>query len=165
LDAQQKLQVGNQVRITAPECSLHDRMGTFEGLSGDTLLLAFGSSKMRCESGSVWSLDRRRKSKSKAGEGALIGLVLGGFGGAAIGAATYRECIPEGWFDCFMTPESAGEQAAIGAVIGGVLGAGIGALAGAARKGGGWERIPVNRIRTRVSPRLDGFSVRLMVSF
>jgi hypothetical protein len=163
--AQQEIQVGSQVRISAPECGLQGHTGVFGGVEGDTLLFSFGSSTARCLSESVTRLDRRVESKSKALEGGLIGLIVGGVGGAAIGAATYQECIPEGWLDCMFAPESAGEQAALGAVVGGVLGAGIGALAGALRKGNGWERIPIHRIATTVNPHLNRVTVRFTVGF
>jgi hypothetical protein len=163
--AQQELKIGSQVRITAPECGLHGHTGTLDGVEGDTFILGFGSSEIRCVSKFVSSLDRRVESGAKVVEGAVLGLVIGGFGGAVIGAATYQECVPEGWFDCFMMPESAGQQAAAGAVLGGLLGAGIGALVGVARGDGGWEPVPVDRVRIAAYPRREGFAVKFSVSF
>lgn len=60
-----------------------------------------------------------------AAEGAAIGF-FGALIGAGIGAATYEECVPEGFLDCAFAPESPDQQAVLFGVGAALLGAGIG---------------------------------------
>ncbi len=156
---------GQQVRVTAPECGIHGQIGSFDGLRGDTLLLAFGTSTVRCVRSSVTSLDQSHESKSNTLRGMGYGLLVGSIGGAVVGAATYQECVPEGWFDCFMVPESAGQAAALGGIVGGALGAGLGAIFGALTKTDPWQEVPLDQLSVSFSPQRDRFALGLSVRF
>jgi len=154
------IQSGARVRVSAPGEAYRGLIGTVSGYGGGNIGI-----KPDNEQSSVWvplaSVTRLQQSKGlkpNRKKGALIGLFVGGALGAAIGAASYKECVSEHWmgFDCMFAPVSAGVSAALGGFVLGTIGAGIGALAGASVKTDRWEEVPLDRVRVSLAPQRDG---------
>jgi len=150
------LHPGQTIRITAPQCGLENHTGSYVDSKGDTLVVAFGTSTMRCAASSVTGLELGYGHKSKVVEGVIIGTLVGAVAGAVFGATTYEECVPESLFDCLLAAESRDQAAIYGTVVGASLGAGVGALVGILTKTDRWVRMPRHRLRVGVAPRLDG---------
>jgi hypothetical protein len=151
---------GARVRVSAPGEGYRGLIGTVSGYDGETIGITPDNQHT-----SVWvpltSVKRLQESRGQKGntrKGAFIGLVVGGALCAAVGAATYQECVdePGGRWDCFMVPQSTGEQAALGGLAGVIIGAGIGALIGASSKTDRWEEVPLDRLRVSFAPQRDG---------
>jgi len=166
--AQQQLPVrhARHVRITAPECGMHSRIGVLEGFMGDTLMLAFGTSTIRCARTSVTRLQQRYGWESHIAEGITLGLLLGVTVGAVYVSATYEECVPRGIdghiLDC---NESKGDAYALGGVTGGFLGTVIGAAIGSVIKTDGWLDIPLDQLRMSLILQRQEFALGLSVSY
>ena len=163
---QPTIHAGARVRVSAPSEGYRDLIGTVSGYDGGDIVIKPGNeqSSVSVPLTSITTFKRSRGLKSNAGKGALIGSLVGGALGAVFGAAAYRECVPVGWLDCMMAPESAAQSAAIGGFLMGLMGAGIGALAGA-EKTERWEEVPLDRLRVSFAPRRDGFAFGVSVSF
>lgn len=98
-------------------------------------------------------------------EGIAVGGIAGALIGAAIGVATYEECVPEGWFDCTFTLDEAA-RAMLAGTAGGVLGAGVGALLGSTVPKQEWLTIPRTSLRVDVAPpRRGGMALGASVAF
>jgi hypothetical protein len=159
---------GQTIRITGSECGLENHTGSYVDSMGDTLVVAFGTSTLRCAQNYVTKLEQRCQAESKLLQGFLVGLLAGGAAGAALGAVTYEECVaePGGGWDCFMAPNSAAEQAAFGAIGGGFFGALIGALAGATNKAVRWEEVPLDRLQVSIAAQSRGrFALAVSLRF
>jgi hypothetical protein len=164
---QPTIHAGARVRISAPSEGYRGLIGTVSGYDGGDIVIKPGNeqSSVSVPLTSITTFKRSRGLKSNAGQGALIGSIVGGAFGALFAAATYRECVGEGW-DCLMHPESAGQAAVYGGTILGLLGAGIGALIGANEKTERWEEVPLDQVRVSIVPHRDGrFAFGLSVSF
>jgi hypothetical protein len=83
----------------------------------------------------ITRLDLSTGTKSKAGKGAVNGLIFGALGGALIGV------LASGSDDGDFIDFGPGEWAASGALMFGAVGAGVGALIGAGQRADRWERV------------------------
>ena len=152
LVAQDPLQRGASVRVTAPDCGLSVAARTFQALRADTLVFT----TTECPLASVTTLDVRARRR-RARRGALIGGVAGLVAGVFMGAGYHDFC--ESW-SCDPTFAAAGGFL-LGVAAGVALGAGVGALIKTDR----WEEVPLDGLRLSFEPQLDGrialgFSVR-----
>lgn len=163
LVAQQRLPTlfNQQVRVTAPECGIQSQIGSFDGMMGDTLLLAYGTSTVRCVRTSVTTLHVYSGRKSNLFRGALLGLAIGAGGGAVAGAVAEAS----GERFCVHGCAAAGTLTAISAIVFGIQGVVIGTVAGALHRTDRWEEIPLNQLPVSFAARRDGFSVGVAVSF
>jgi len=146
---------------------LHNRIGIFEGLIGDTLVLALGTSTIRCVRTSVTRLQQYYGRESHIAEGITFGLLLGVTVGAVYVSATYEECVPRGVDGHILScNEHKGDAYALGGVMGGLLGVGIGAAIGSIIKTDRWEEVPLDGLRVSFTPQRNGtFALKLSVSF
>ncbi len=165
--ARQRLPVelGDRVRITAPDLGINKYTGVLWAVDHDTL--AMGT--LHVAVASVTRLEVSREWKRHTEEGVIIGLIVGLIAGSFIGGVTYEPPPPppcEGWFcgpdiDLGLVPRmfiSAGIGAGIGAVAG--------ALVGFAIKTEQWEEAPLDRLRVSFAPQRDGrFAFRLSAAF
>ncbi len=145
---------GTRVRLTAPELSDQQLIGTLTALETDAVSLSLDG---QTEPTTVprtaitkWELSRGKKSN--AGKGALWGLLIGAAVGAGLGAA-----MPD--------PDMGGDDAVFGAVALGVPGAGIGALIGYIHKTERWEEIEQKSLRLAVIPVPGGVGLSVQWSF
>jgi len=115
-------------------------VGTFMGVAGDSILWAAGDSQpcgARCARllTSVVHIERSVSQRSRAIEGALIGLLAGGVVGGVGGWAYYRN-------------RAEGDLAVIVTVpVGMLLGAAIGGGVGSAHQIDRWEPVPLSAFR------------------
>lgn len=142
---------GRQVRIA---------VGSLVRLSGDTVVIASGQ---RQPDTLVLGPSRRLEVRTAVGrghgrQGALWGFLVGGLGGAIVGAATYQPCT-EGL--CIMDPGEGGSAAA-GFLLGGLFGAGVGAAIGSSIRTEVWTPVatPGVRVGLVVMPRGAGLTVQ-----
>ena len=152
----QTIKPGSDVRV---DVGLRSYQGRVRQLTADSLVM----DTVRLPLHSVTRIAVHRRSHPW--EGAFIGLLVGGIGGAAFGSASYEECVPEGWFDCMLAPQSEGQAAVLGGILGGSFGAAFGAVLGAGIKTDRWEEVPLDRLRVSFAPKRDGFAVAMKVSF
>jgi hypothetical protein len=156
------------VRVSASSDGIRHLVGTLSGYDGENAAI-----KADKEQKSMWvsltSVTRIQQGYGREPnivEGVIVGLLVGGIGGAVVGSATYEECVPEGWFDCMFTLDSEGQAAALGGLVGVLLGAGLGAITGAFIKTERWEEVPLDRLRVSFAPKRDGrFALGMTVSF
>ena len=160
------VKVGDRVRVTAPD--VRRREGTVQLLTTDSLVMrpvygawpvysayvapkysAYGApNRLAIPLASITSLELSTPGGSRMGQGALIGLAIGGIGGAV---AAGTACGSDPWFR-----DAAGACAAIGFGVFGASGALLGAIVGAMITGTRWEEVPLDRLRVSVGPQRDG---------
>jgi hypothetical protein len=154
---------GDRVRVTAPTVDPDPFVGKLVALGTDTCVLEVegrpGHSALPF--GSVERLEVSLGQKTKAGQYAGMGGLIGGVMGVgiALGACSGGEC--EG---------VTGDLTGAAAVVFGIGGAGVGALLGAGIGSGikvdRWETVPLDRLRVSVVPQRGGgvsVGVRLKV--
>ena len=140
--AQEPLRVepGERVRVTAPDCALRGQAATFRALRADTLVL----DTTECPLASTIRLDVNRGRKSNARLGAAIGFAAG-----ALGVVVFchgGECV---WRDDdvpdynFTAPFS---------LLVGAMGGLVGGITGFFIKTDRWEEVPMERLRVSPTP-------------
>ncbi len=143
--------VGDRVRVTAPTLDIDKYDGTLQALAGDTLTI----NSLRVALIWVTGLDIHRGTKSNAGKGAAIGLLVGA--GIAVAAGI--------WFSEAFNGSTQGvcETGCISwAVTLALLGAGIGAAIRTDR----WEEVPLDQLRVSLGPQRGGrFGVGMSARF
>ena len=171
------VKVGDRVRVTAPD--LGRREGTVQLLTTDSLVMRlkeYGGwpvysargmpnisargmpNRLAIPLASVTRLELSTPGGSRAGRGALIGLALGGIGGA-VGAGA--ACASSTFFR-----DDSGGCAVMGFAVFGASGALLGAIIGAMTTSTRWEEVPLDRLRLQVAPQRDGrFGLGLSVRF
>jgi hypothetical protein len=143
---------------------MHSRIGILEGLVGDTLVLAFDTSTIRCVRTSVTRLHQFYGRESHIAEGITFGLLLGVAVGAVYVSATHEECVVEG--NIASCNKFKGDAYALGGVTGGLLGVAIGAAIGSMIKTDRWEEVALDPLRVSFAPQRSGaFALELSVSF
>ncbi len=150
LAAQDTLSAGDKVRVTTEEEHVVGYLTAIEGdqLRLDTTFRRLDTSLV-LPLASVTKFEVSRGQNSKAGMGALVGLIVGAGVGAAFGIGLCN---------------SLQDDNCVGAgVVGGLLfalpTAGLGALIGLTIKVERWETVPLDRIRVSLTPRGGGLEV------
>jgi hypothetical protein len=148
-------------------CPTHT--GTVTALAADSIILETGAVRTRTAVpiASVTRLEVSQWRKSFGfGKGMLYGLLIGGGGGALVGALYgTQEDIECGLGDHLDGP-CPELKALFGVVLAGVPGTVIGGVVGALVKTEGWEEVPLDRLRVRFAPQRDGrFAVGLSFAF
>ncbi len=128
-------------------------VGTFVAWKADTLVVQSNGDTLSLPVNPWTRLDVSRGRKTNTGEGALIGLLVGGVMGAVIGYASYEECV--GGRDC-LGDLGLGVNVAAGGVIGVLGGLVAGAFIGLAVETDRWREVPLDRVRVSLGPQRDG---------
>ncbi len=165
--AQVPVRKGARVRVTRPPiCPPTDTIcmrgpppqsvGTFWAWEADSLIMESNGNALALPLNSVTKLEVSQGQKSHTVEGAIIGLLVGGVAGAAIGYASYQKCEPQGeFFSCIL--DFGPEQSALGgALVIGLGGGVVGALIGRSIKTDRWAEVPLDRVRVSLGPQRDG---------
>ena len=174
--AQVPIRRGERMRVTRPPicpptytvCVGPPRqsVGTFWAWEADSLIMESNGNALALALDSVTKLEVSQGQKSHTIEGAIIGLLVGGVAGAAIGYASHQECESQGeFFSCIgdLGPESA---ALGGALVIGLGGGVVGSLIGRSIKTDRWRQVPLDRLRVSFAPQRDGrFGLGLSVRF
>ena len=165
LSAQQPLSVGERVRVTQCHSVLNSgdvcerSVGTLSALSAN-----IGTLRVEDEATElVFALDSLevvRGQKRRVGRGMLMGLAIGGGGGALVGAIAMANTSCE--YSC---DGGLSYGAIFGAVLGIPAGFLVGGVVGALTKTDRWEQVPLDRLRVSFAPQRDGFALGLSVSF
>jgi hypothetical protein len=124
--AEWPLDSGSKVRITSPAFGLYPRVGMLVSTAADTLFVRHSKkdSTLAIAVPNIARLEVARGTHTRKAKGALIGFLIGGLAGAAIGSASYKPTTCGGDGFCFdFGPE-------FGVAVLGVVGAGVGALIG-----------------------------------
>ncbi len=151
-----QLQSGQRVRVTAPDCGLDRQPATFQAFDADTLVLG----PMKCPLVSETHLDVYQGRRANAGKGALIGLAIGGGGGAVAGAIALSGSCLDSADGCPLA------GAAIFALFFGPPSILTGAVIGALIKTDRWEEVPLDRVRVSFAPQRDArFGLEVSVPF
>ncbi len=142
------VKVGDRVRVTAPDLGIRKQAGRFEALRADTMVVAVADSTMTFPVAFVTRLEVSRGQKSRAGQGAGIGLLGGGLLGFLISS---RNCTEgTGFLD---TREACIQVSTVGgAIVGTFLGLAVGAVIMTDH----WQEVPLHRVRVSVGPQRDG---------
>ncbi len=136
----QSVWFGQRVRVSAPELSLDDAIGRFQGVRRDTLRV-LADSLLRIPVGLVVRIEASRGRSN-------IPVLVGGIAGAAVGAAVGIALIP----DCDVFDPGCEEQTLGPPVLGAVLGALIGTGLGVALRSERWENVPLDVLRVNAVP-------------
>lgn len=151
LAAQEKefIGIGERIRVTAPAFSIYRRVGTLVALNVDTLLLQAENSAFSrpvvIPLASITRLQVSRGMKSR-GKSALKGSAIG-FGVVFVPMLVVL-AVEESQLD-----EDRTGDVLVYSLIGGAGGLALGGLIGSQSPGERWERIPVDRIHARVTPK------------
>jgi hypothetical protein len=163
-----KVSPGPRVRVSllsGPEHLTRERIiGTFVRVNDDTLVVRErrGRPERSILIASIQSFEASRGRKSRAGKGALIGLVSG----AAAGVATSLIVCSDGECDPGEGPELKGVVSVVMGLAGGLFGTGMGALIGGRFHHDLWEKVPVHDIRMGLDPLGEtGPQFRLSMNF
>ena len=149
----QPLRPGRRVRITAEDSGVIGWTGTLRVLNSDSIVLEDG---LDLPLASVTKLEVYRGKRTRTGEGAGKGFVIGAFTGVVLGIAA---CSSPGAY------VSQGQCAVGGGLVfgagGALLGGLIGALAGADR----WEEVSLDRLRVSLVSRRDRLALGIALRF
>ncbi len=168
--------VGNKVRVTAPDLGLSGSIGFVSEVDDGTLVVAFngGLGGMSVGMDKISTLEISSGQRSRAWEGALIGLLAGGGFGAVIGngGGNSSACAGEpsqgiGLPTRICVRVTRGFKRGMGAVAGGLLGAGIGARIGKMLKTERWmfTNIGSGEISAQLLAGQNGLGLTLGISF
>lgn len=168
------LEPGARVRLTLPcepgrlpasggpadDCREEGRVVSVEG---DTVTLAVAESTRRYPLSATSRIEVSRGNRSAWRVGAGAGFLVGAAGTFALlnqGKST-NPC------DSSANQDAIGMGGCVGlAAAGGVAGAGVGALIGKLFRAEDWQRIPLDRVRVSLGPRVGaGFRVTVAVAF
>jgi hypothetical protein len=155
LEAQ--LELGQWVRITAPQLGISKYSGTLVALDGDMLTVG----TLRVALVDVTRLDVYMGRKRNAGTGAVVGaLVLG------VPFTIFAVGLCESFSGLASSNCDVVGVAMRGLLIGGAAGALLGAGVGSLIKSDRWEEVPLDQLRVSLGPRCDGrFGLGLSVRF
>jgi hypothetical protein len=138
---------GARVRVTAPDQSMEELIGTFLTLSDGSMQFASvsGDEPRTISLSSITRLDVSRGRKSHPWRGAGVGFLAGALAGAIIGSGSGAD-----W-------DLPAEHAALlGAGFLGLVGTVVGAVAGLSIKTERWEEVPLDQPRVSLAPQRDG---------
>ena len=164
--AQVPIRRGERMRVTGPPVCQptytvcvgppRQSVGTFWAWQADSLIMERNGNALALPLDAVTKLEVSQGQKSYTVDGAIIGLLVGGVAGAAIGYASYQKCESQGeFFSCIgdLGPEFAAWG---GALVIGLGGGVVGALIGASTKTDRWAEVPLDRVRVSLGPQRDG---------
>lgn len=139
-------------------------VGQIVEMDGETLTIGFHgrSTRLTVPRDAIARMDLSRGRRSAGGRllnGAGIGLLVGGLGGALIGLVSGDD--QSQGFGSF----TATEKAALGGIGLGALGFVVGAAVGLASEGERWEQVPARGVQVTVKPVARGRGLSLAVSF
>ncbi len=145
--AQEPLQPGARVRVTAPDCGLRGQATIYQALRADTLVLV----TTECPMASVTRLEVSRGRNTHVEAGVYLGVPAGALATLAI---------------CRWVEPPCGDLTVDLAFFFGALGGLLGAIVGYAIETDRWEDVPVVRLRVGQAPQRDGrFGLGFSVSF
>jgi hypothetical protein len=136
---------GERVRVTAPSIGVHERVCTFSALRRDTALVMDRGTLLALPLASVTKLEVSRGRGSRAGKGAVIGLLVGTGAGAALGV-----------IDLAGEDEVAEYLFVFYAGLGGGVGALLGAVLGAVSRVDRWEPVRLYPVRVGLRSQRNG---------
>ena len=169
-------EVGEVLRITAPECGIEEQVARYLRLYRDTLTVSTGS-ELKVPVARVTELDVSRGLSNRStligiSAGAFVGMVLGialaSDGGTEIsggdaGSHTTRPWIPSSGGGGQMGSLSGAAVAPIAAAF---IGGMVGGMVGKAIRRHRWEEVPLERLQASAGPQGDGrLALGLSVSF
>jgi len=130
LTAQNPVQLGSRVRISAPTLGLHNRIGF---LDADSVLVIQRGRRLAVSFSSLTRLEVYRGLKPQLGVGVLVGSLINGL---KFGIGTAQMCTAFNGNKC-------GYAGLGGGMVGAALGALIGAWIGSTIKTDDWREIPL----------------------
>jgi hypothetical protein len=157
--------VGTRVRVTAPTSDLERHVTTIMDVRDDSIVVGVRGSSRTIGLADVTALEASTGRRRQVLRDALLGLGIGVVAGAAIGAITYEECVPQTFFDCMMAFESATESAAFGGILFGAAGLLTGAVVGVFDRKDSWAPVDLPVRAAIVPTRSGGVSVMLSRTF
>ena len=137
----QALEPGARVGLESRTLGADTRTGVIISSSADSLIVQPDRSRTvaRLARTDVSSVEVSVGHHRNAGRGAIVGLLVGVVGGAAIGAMTWEPC--NGF--CFLEPDTRASSAALGAGVFGILGTVLGTIAGALDVTDEWRSVSI----------------------
>ena len=156
---------GARIRVTAPSRDLERHVTTVLEVRDDSVVVGASGNSRALELASITALDISAGTRRQTAKGAMLGLAIGVVTGALIGAASYEECVPESFLDCFGASGSREEEATLGAALFGGAGLVIGAIVGTLNRTDRWTAVNIP-VQLAVAPtRAGGLGVALQRSF
>ncbi len=151
LTGQDTLTAGDKVRVTTDKERVVGYLTAIEGeqLTLDTTFRRLDTSLV-LPLASVTKFEVSRGQNSKAGMGALVGLIVGAGVGAAFGI---------GLCNSFPQDDNCVGDGVVGGLLLALPTAGLGALIGLTIKVERWKTVPLDRIRVGLIPRGGGLEV------
>jgi hypothetical protein len=146
---------GARVRLTAPGTGFKEHVTTVTDVRGDSIVFGAPHESRSMALTDMTALDVSTGTRRHFWRGAGIGLGLGAVTGVALGAATYKKCVPQHFLDCLLEPESAGQAAAFGGFVLGGVGLVAGAVIGALNRTDRWTSVDLP-VRAAVGPTRSG---------
>jgi hypothetical protein len=142
---QSLLAPGDRVRVTAPSIGVHEQVCTFSALRRDTAVVMEGGRLLALPLASVTKLEVYRGRRSRAGKGAVTGLLVGTGAGVLLGVLDLAQ------------EEGGAEYVLLGwAGLGGGAGALLGALVGAVIRADRWEPVRLYPVRVGLTSQRNG---------
>lgn len=137
----QTLEPGARVRLASNALGTQARTGVVVSSTADSLIVQPDRSPTvaRLARADLSSVEVSVGHHRHAGRGAIVGLLVGVVGGAAIGAMTWAPCT--GF--CFLEPDTRATSAQLGAGVFGILGTALGAIAGALDVSDEWRSVTI----------------------
>ncbi len=114
---------------------------------------------------SIRSIEVQQGTKSNAGKGAVLGGLVGGGFGLALGvAAAVDDCPSNAWTWDWCWWSGGEEMIPLSTATFGLLGAGVGAVIGSLSRTDKWVPIRPNQLSARVQPLRGGFALAITVA-
>jgi len=159
------LTAGARVRVTAASADLDKQVATIAEVRGDSIVLDVDGLAHPVAISDLQRLEVSIGKRTRVTRDAGIGAAIGFAAGALIGAASYEECVPQSFLDCFMVPGSRGDAALLGGAAGGTVGLVLGALVGMGDRTDRWQALTLPVQAAVTSSHAGGASVRMSVAF
>ncbi len=146
---------GTRVRVTAPSIDLRRHVTTIVDVRGDSIVFGVSNNSRSVALSDVTALEVSAGKHRRFLRNAGLGLGIGAIVGAVVGAATYEECVPTEFLDCFLADESRGQSAVTGGVVLGAVGLLTGAVVGVLRRTDRWVSVDMP-LRASIKPTGSG---------
>lgn len=171
---QQLFEIGEYVRITAPDCGVEEQVARYLRLFRDTLSVQ-AETQLDFPVDCVTALEVSRGISNRP---TYIGIAAGAFVGIVFGIAVATDGDSEftgGTPTDLSRPQivsSNGKSGSstmsgpvVGPVAGALIGSFLGGLVGKGFRRHMWEEIPLDRMRVDIVPRREGFAVGMKLAF